>query len=119
MENTPKKTKMTDEEKRQRKADYMREYMRNKYKNDPKFREQHIKRCVENNNENLKEKYHNDPDYKKRMLEKQKIYREKFSSYDLLRKKTISKLKNNIAYRNAIKEDTLKKYNIQPSDYMT
>ena len=53
MENTPKKTekkpKMTDEEKRQKKADYMREYMRNKYKNDPKFREQHIKRCVENN----------------------------------------------------------------------
>ena len=122
MENTPKKTekkpKMTDEEKRQKKADYMREYMRNKYKNDPKFREQHIKRCVENNNENLKEKYHNDPDYKKQLLEKQKIYREKFSSYDLLRKKTISKLKNNIAYRNAIKEDTLKKYNIQPSDYM-
>ena len=53
MENTPKKTekkpKMTDEEKRQKKAAYMREYMRNKYKNDPKFREQHIKRCVENN----------------------------------------------------------------------
>lgn len=70
-------------------------------------------------NEKLKEKYHNDPDYKKQLLEKQKEYRAKFSSYDLLRKKTLSKLKRNPAYRNAIKADTLKKYNIQPSDYLT
>ena len=69
-------------------------------------------------NERLKERYNNDPDYKKKLLEKQKQYREKFSSYDLLRKKTISKLKRNPAYRNAIKADTLKKYNIKESDYM-
>jgi hypothetical protein len=70
-------------------------------------------------NEKLKQRYNSDPDYKKQLLEKQKEYRAKFSSYDLLRKKTISKLKRNVAYRNAIKEDTLKKYNIQPSDYLT
>ena len=49
MEGTPKKTekkpKMTDEEKRQKKADYMREYMRKKYRDDTSFREQHKNRC--------------------------------------------------------------------------
>lgn len=53
MENTPTNTKkkpgrkstLTDEERKQKKAEYMREYMKNKYKNDPKFREQHRNRC--------------------------------------------------------------------------
>ena len=53
MENTLTNTKqkpgrkstMTDEERKQKKADYMREYMRKKYHNDANFREQHINRC--------------------------------------------------------------------------
>lgn len=40
-----RKSTMTDEERKQKKAEYMREYMRNKYKNDAKFREQHRNRC--------------------------------------------------------------------------
>ena len=63
MENTLKKkpgrkSTMTDEERKQKKADYMREYMRKKYHNDANFREQHINRCKQNNKE-YHEKFYN------------------------------------------------------------
>ena len=59
MENTLTNTKkkpgrkstMTDEERKQKKADYMREYMKKKYREDTSFREQHINRCKQNNKE--------------------------------------------------------------------
>ena len=40
-----RKSTMTDEERKQKKADYMREYMRKKYRDDTSFREQHKNRC--------------------------------------------------------------------------
>jgi hypothetical protein len=62
-------------------------------------------------------KYNSNENYKKSVLEQQKDYREKVGTFELQKRKTISMLKNSMAYRQKIKQHTLDKYNIKLSDF--
>jgi len=70
-------------------------------------------------NEAIKKKYHENDEYRENVLKQQKQYKASLDPIERQRRKVISMIKSSDKYRKSVKPQTLAKYNINMSDYIT